>query len=124
MKQLIIILLFVVPILQIAVANESLGKTDVIVKIDQLTAKQNIDIINLFEKDNKFHVTNTCSILGLVVFSPTAENQDSRLEAAAYIQQKLKRIIADKAVVVQQDISKGQVNKKCRAKLAALNTDE
>jgi len=121
MKKLILLALFAVPAVFSLKANIKVGQDEIIVQIQNLSSEQNLQILSLFRSDSKVKVINTCSVLGIIVFDSLDKDNFSKLEVEAYVKFKIQKVFSDKSVVVQQEISKGQVNTLCREKVADLN---
>jgi len=123
MKKLILLALFLVPVASNLSSNSTLETSDIVLQIQNLSPEQNVQVIEFFQSDLNYKVINTCSLLGLIVFEPKESVSMSRMEGEAYLQHKLQRLLVDKSMVIEENISKGQVNQLCREKVASMQAD-
>ncbi|MFT4660060.1 MAG: hypothetical protein ACI8XB_000317 [Patiriisocius sp.] len=93
----------------------------VILAINDMTNSQNLEIHDLFSKDTKVKLINSCQQLGLLVFESKDGVRISSFEIEAYLKVKLAGTsYRNKSIVFPEGMTKDKVNQDCRKEVARI----
>ena len=94
----------------------------VILKINNLSKVQNLEIHDLFSNDTKVNLVNSCQQLGLLVFESKEGVRISSLEIEAYLKVKLAKVNdRNQSMIFPSGMSKDKVNQDCRKEVARIH---
>ena len=94
----------------------------VILTISDMTISQNLEIHELFAKDTKVSLVNSCQQLGLLVFERNDGVRISSLEIKGYLKVKLAATnYRIQSITFPEGMTKDKVNQDCRKEVARIH---